>query len=84
MRQRLVHAVVANLTRQTMKLILIIEWSYLASLEMEISGHNESFVPETFYFKGGCGGSAVFSFLEVEKRPPKQRLTLHPTLFSTC
>ena len=25
--------------------------------------------PETFYFKGGCGGSAVFSFLEVEKRP---------------
>jgi hypothetical protein len=26
-------------------------------------------VPETFYFKGGCGGSAVFSFLEVEKRP---------------
>ena len=67
----LVHAVVANLTRQTMKLILITEWFYLASLEMEISGHNESCCSWDNLFQGRVRWVRRFSFLEVEKRPPQ-------------
>ena len=47
-----------------MKLILIIELSYILDKFRNLCFRDTMnlVVPETFLFKGGCGGSAVFLF----------------------
>ena len=45
-----------------------------------ISGHNDFCVLRHFVSKEGAVGPPFFS-LEVEKRPPKQRLPFHPSRF---